>query len=289
MKKKSLLLSAPLFIALLLLAAPAPAATIALAAEDSGFYNAVGRHSKLDGSPAFGMATPATFNYSVGTIDEGPPFGPPGSPPDVFRKNYFTFDLTGVAPGSVSSATLKLFLPVGGYSGAPSLTYKLFGSLVPGLPGMAALSADLKDVYDPGIGPELATALGLFAKIGDTKTAMIPEFGSITVTVSDEGSILSMPLTPAGITYLNLYAGGDVVLGGELTGLPTVGPPDDPAIYLFGFTSPVIPGVVPWPMGAVSPTPTPLLEIVVPEPGSAVLVGLGFAILLRRSVRRYAN
>jgi hypothetical protein len=282
--KNLLLLSAPLFVTALLLAVPVQAAIIGLAAEDSGFYNSVGRHSKLDGSPSFGMATPATFNYSVGTIDEGPPFGPPGIPPDVFRKNYFTFDLTGVAPGSVSSATLKLFLPVGGYSGAPSLTYKLFGSLVPGLPGMAALSADLKDVYDPGIGSELATALGLFAKIGDTKTAMIPDFGSITVTVADEGSILTMPLTPAGITYLNLYAGGDVVLGGELTGLTTVGPPDDPPVYLFGFTSPVIPGVVPWSMGSVSPTPTPMLEIVVPEPGIATLFGLSLALVF--GVRR---
>lgn len=188
----------------------ASATAISLSAEDSGFYNSVGRHSKLDGSPSFGMAAPATFNYSVGTIDEGPPFGPVGTPPDVFRKNFFTFDLTGVTPGSVSSASLKLFLPPGGYSGSPSLTYKLFGSLVAGLPGMASLSADFKGVYSPSSGPALATALGLYAKIGDTKTASILEFGIITVTAVAAGSILSMPLTFEGITYLNLYAGGDV-------------------------------------------------------------------------------
>ncbi len=252
---------------------------IMLSADDTGFYNMVGRHSKLDGSPAFGAATPATFNYSTGTIDEGPPFGPVGSPPDVFRKNYFTFDLAGLTPGTIVSGSLKLFLPVGGYAGAPSLTYKLYGSVVPGPPGMAALSSDLKMVFSPFVPAELAVATGLFAKIGDSKLAAIPEFGSITVTSAAEGTTLSIPLTPSGITYLNMFAGGDVVLGGELDGLTTPGPPDDPPVFLFGFTSPVIAGVVPWSMGSVTPTPTPILDIeVIPEPGSGLLVVLALTV-----------
>lgn len=265
------------------------AVIIPLSAEDSGFYNSVGRHSKLDGSPSFGAATPATFNYSTGTIDEGPPFGPPGTPPDVFRKNFFTFDLTGITPGSVAGATLKLFLPPGGYGGPPSLTYKLYGSLVPDSAAMATLSADLKDVYDPGIGAELTTALGLYAKIGDTKVAAIPEFGTITVTAAAAGTMLTIPLTPTGITYLNLFAGGDVVLGGELAGLTTTGPPDDAPVFLFGFSSPVIPGVVPWDMSSVSPTPTPTLEIVVPEPTTVALLGVSMAFLLGARRRHTAR
>lgn len=258
-------------------------AAIILTAEDAGFYNAVGRHSKLDGSPAFGAATPATFNYSVGTIDDGPPFGPPGLPPDVLRKNYFTYDLAGITPGTITGGTLKLFVPPGGYAGPASITYKLYGSMVPGPAGMAALSADLKSVYSPSIGSELASALSLFAKIGDTKAAAIPEFGSITLTSASEGTIIAIPLSPSGVTYLNLFAGGDVVLGGELAGLITPGPPDDPPIFLFGFSSPVIPGVVSWDMSSVSPTPTPVLEIdIVPEPGSMSLVFTSLVWMIRR-------
>lgn len=66
--------------------------------------------------------------------------------------------------------------------------------------------------------------------------------------------------------------------GGELTGLTTVGLPDDPPVFLFGFTSPVIPGVVPWPMGSVSASPTPILEIVIPEPGVGMMCGLSLAL-----------
>ena len=257
----------------------ARSAIITVSAEDSGFYNSVGRHSKLDGSPSFGAATPATFNYSTGTIDEGPPFGPPGTPPDVFRKNFFTFDLAGIAPSSITGGTLKLFLPPGGYAGAPSLTYKLYGSVVVSPPAMATLSSDLKSVYSPSIGADLTKALGLYAKIGDTK-GMFPEFGSITVTVAAVGTTLAIPLSPSGVFYLNAYAGGDVVLGGEVDGLAAIaGPPDDPPVFLFGFSSPVIPGVVPWDMSSVSPTPTPILELtVVPEPSSVLLVGVGVAI-----------
>ncbi len=60
------------------------------------------------------------------TIDEGPPFGPIGTPPDVFRKNYFTFDLSGIAPSTITAGTLKLFLPNGGYAGPPSMTTSSF-------------------------------------------------------------------------------------------------------------------------------------------------------------------
>ena len=50
---------------------------------------------------------------------------------------------------------------------------------------------------------------------------------------------------------------------------------DGPAIingiFLFGFTSPVIPGVVAWDMSSVTPTPTPELELIVTDPTLSIL------------------
>jgi hypothetical protein len=239
-----------------------------LSAEDSGFYNAVGRHSKLDGSPDYGMATPATFNYSIGTIDDGPPFGPPGTLPDVFRKNFFTFDLSSISSGSIVGAALKLFLPPTGYSNmlSPSVTFKLYGTIVASNAAMDALSAELKAVHPPHLPAEYTLATNLFSRIGNTKLAAIPAFGTAVVTPAAAGTMIVIPLTPTGIAYLNLYGGGDIVLGGELDGLSTAGPPDEPPVFLFGFTSPVSPGTVSWDMSSVTPTPTPELELVLIDP-----------------------
>ncbi len=254
---------------------------VSISASDSGFYNEVGRHSKLDGSPDFGGATPATFNYSTGTIDEVSPF----SGVDVFRKNYFTFDLTGYSPGSITGGSLELFLPFDGYSGPSALTYSLFGSMVPGPPGMSLLASELTAVHSPFVPEELAKAKGLFAKIADMHAASFPPLGTVVVTEADEDSMIEIALTPFGVSYLNAFAGGKVVLGGFLEGLTTVGPPDDSPVYLFGFTSPVIDGVVSWDLSSISPTPTPVLKIsTIPEPSTAVVVclTLGVGLTYRR-------
>lgn len=248
---------------------------VSISAIDCGFYNSVGRHSKLDGSPFFGGATPATFNYSVGTIDEGPPFP---ADPDVYRKNYFTFDLTSYAPGDILAASLDLYLPVDGYSGPATLTYALYGSVVPGPPGMSILASELTGVYSPFIPAELAKATGLYTKIGDMHDVALPPLAMLVATEADEGTLMTISFTPFGVSYLNSFAGGKVVMGGMLLGLPTTGPPDDPSVYLWGFSSPVIPGVVPWDMSGVTPTLTPALTLsVVPEPG---LASLGFVAML---------
>ena len=86
---------------------------LVLDAVDSGFINAVGRTSKNDGILA--GAPPATFNYSMGAVDETPFFG---SMIDVPRKNFFTFDLTSITPGSVTAAGL---LPISTSTAAMSL------------------------------------------------------------------------------------------------------------------------------------------------------------------------
>jgi len=260
---------------------PAGADLVSVTASDSGFYNEVGRHSKLDGSPDFGAATPATFNYSTGTIDEVSPF----SGVDVFRKNFFTFDLSGIAPGSISGAGLDLYLPEDGYSGPPALTYEVYGSMVPGPPEMSVFADELTDVYSPFISEELTKALELFDKIGDMFPASLPPLGLVTVTEDDEDSMVGVEFTPFGVDYLNSFAGGKVVLGGFIPGLTTPGPPDDPPVVLFGFTSPVIEGVVPWDMSSVTATPTPMLHLMtVPEPAAAlfILIGLGLMTGVRQ-------
>lgn len=276
---------------LVLSAVPCQAEVI-LTAKDCGFYNSLGRHSKVDGSPSFGGATPATFNYSVGLIDDTAPYATPGSAAsiDVFRKNYFTFDLSGYTPGSITGGTLKLFLPASGYAdaGMGGLTYKLYGSVVPDPIAMGVLAGDLKGVHSPFVAAELAKSVSLFGKLGDTKDAAIPEFGSVAILPTAAGTTIEIPLTSTGISYLNLYAGGEVVLAGEIAGVASLtGLPDTPPIFLFGSSSPVISGVVPWSMDGVTPTPTPTLSLAtVPEPNSILLTGvLVIAVSIRKRKR----
>jgi hypothetical protein len=283
-------------IVLVLMMAPIRCRADFIFASDSGFYNSLGRHSKVDGAPPpFGGATPATFNYSVGIIDDTLPYAPPGSPTsfDIFRKNYFTFSLAGYTPGSITSGSLKVFLPASGYSdgGLGSLTYKLYGSVFPGPTEMGTFATALKGVHSPFVPAELAMSISNYTKLGETKTAF-PEFGSITVTAGAAGSTLDIPLTTTGVSYLNLFAGGELVLAGELAGIDPLigGPVDHSPVFLFGFSSPVIPGVVPWDMSSVTPTPTPILEITaVPELGSAISMGLVLCLLGIGRYRRDRN
>jgi len=80
------------------------------------------------------------------------------------------------------------------------------------------------------------------------------------------------------------------VIGGLVATLSGPGSPgDDPAEVVFGFTSPVIPGVVtPDPTG-LPPTPTPPLDLaLVPEPETSGLALCAIALFraTRRSRRR---
>jgi hypothetical protein len=252
-----------------------------LTAVDTGFYNAAGRHAKYDGGVL--GATTATFNYSTGAIDETPFLG---SAPDVPRKSYFTFDLTGIASGTITAATLNLYMPASGYSGGATETYGIYGTMVPGSPAMTGLADDLTMVWDltdtsPGGG--LDKAMMLYGVLGDTKST-IAAFGTLTLSASSAGTTGSIAFTSTGLTYLNLFAGGRVVLAGILDSLDTAGAPDeDPDEYVYGFTAPVISGVVPWDMTGFTPTPTPELVLsVIPEPSSLLLTLGALIVFVRR-------
>ncbi len=88
--------------------------------------------------------------------------------------------------------------------------------------------------------------------------------GSVSISAADDSTTLSIPLDPGGITYLNDFVGGAVMIGGSVpTALPKGGPLDTPQ-QPFGSTGPDIPG-------GDSLTPK-LVLTVVPEPGSLTLV-----------------
>jgi len=267
-------------LALLLLASPATGAPLVLEAVDSGFVNAAGRTSKNDGVVL--GAVDATFNYSVGAIDEVAPLG--GT--DVPRKNFFTFDL-GAVTAPIASATLVLFNPVGGYSSPdPSELYVLGGAEVPDAAAMAALASDLATVLSIFDAGELATAASLFPEVAKTLEVPLPDFGAALVSAADDGTDVMIPMTPFGVDYLNAFLGGEVVLGGVLASLDAVDAGDE---VVFGFTKPLIPGTLSPDPPIVAPTPTPKLVLtLVPEPGTAVLVAAGLAALAtarRRALR----
>ncbi len=271
--------------ALALLPAPLAVATFGVSASDAGFFNAAGRSSKNDGVVL--GASPATFNYSAGAIDEAVPL----TGADVPRKNYFTFDLAGVSD-PILGASLELFLPPTGYgSPDPFEIYSVYGSLLPGVAEMSAFGTDLTDVYSILSPPELALAMVNYTKLGDTK-GTFPPFALAAITPADAGSMLSLSLTPTGVAYLKLFKGGLVALAGELDTLDGVPGADE---FVFGFTAPLIPGVVsPDPVfSPITPTPMLMLEteaaVVVPEPSTsaaALALLLGTGVWLSRRCRR---
>jgi len=237
----------------------ATAAIVSLPASDSGFFNAAGRSSKNDGVVM--GAAPATFNYSAGAIDEAPPL----SGVDVPRKNYFTFDLSGVT-GTILGATLELPLPDDGY-GSPNdtETYAVYGSVFPGVPEMTGFAGALRTVYSIFSPGALAMAMDHYGKLGDTK-GLFPALATVTIGEDDEGTVVSLEFTPSGIAYLNLFQGGPVVLAGEIDSLDGVPGTDE---FVFGFSAPLLPGVVSPDPEFPGVTPTPMLHLdvaPVPEP-----------------------
>lgn len=249
------------------LAAPVAADTIV--ALDSGFINSLGRTSKYDGAFVPG----ATFNYSCGAIDD-----PPLGAADVPRKNFFVFSLGSVS-GTITAATLKLYNPgvaADGFDGfsTPDIveSYSVGGSF-PMFGPLGPLASDLGTIWPITSPPALAYASSLYPRVAES-LGMGPAFGSVVLSPSDNGTTVSIPFGAAGLTYLNTFAGGTVVLGGALTSLNGVTGPDE---FAFGYSAPIF--------GA---TPMPILELtIVPAPGTAFAVGVaGLGLTARR--RRFS-
>lgn len=268
-------LPASLFVGAIL-SAPAFGTMVAISASDAGFFNEAGRSSKNDGLLL--GAPPATFNYSTGTIAEVPPLS--GS--DVPRRNYFTFDLSGIDPGTIVSAGLSLYLPADGFSSPdPSETYELAGVPAASPGEMTSFASGLTAIYDIGDPGSLGSAMTIYSILDSGPGG----FGTATVGESDEDSMISLPIAAPGLGYLNMFAGGPTVLTGAVSTLDLGDATDE---VVFGFTAPLISGVVSpdpdIPESLVTPTPVLMLEVV-PEPALGTLALVGAAFMLRRRSR----
>lgn len=235
-------------------------------AVDAGFVTEAGGSAKGDGT----LVPSATFNYSVGReLHYGAGFL--GSPlASLNRNNYFVFDLSG-APAMIATATLKV------YAGMLESvdTVEEFVLLAPFDPGGALGDAGFL-MSEHAAGPSAFDGPGdmaidvAMAMYGNIAGGAGP-LGVAAITAADDGTILSIPLMPAGIAYLNSMLGGMAILGGTVTTAPPPGTPQQP----FGFTGPDIPGGDPL---------TPYLEVTyVPEPASLASLAIGALALLRQS------
>jgi len=176
------------------------------------------------------------------------------------RNNYFVFDLGSIS-APIVSATLELY--AGTYESAdPSETFDL---LAPGDPGAAVSDADLllakngvgSTEFDESTDPAIGVATALYGNLaGGPPTPL----GSVSISAADDSTILLIPLDPGGITYLNDFVGGAIVIGGSVPTVVLPGTPQQP----FGGTGPDIP--------AGDPLTPKLVLTVVPEPGSLTLV-----------------
>ena len=238
--------------------ADSSAATFVIDASDSGFVTEAGGSAKGDGT-----VSPATYNYSVGRevhYVDGSLGTPPGTTPlaPMDRKNYFVFDMAGVT-GTIVSATLEIYAGPGtappfpgGEHGYESLdateTFELFETTDPGTAlgviGDLASSSDPADLDEP-IDPLVGAAAGLHGVLGDGPLLL----GATILSPADDGTSVSIPITPGGLGYVASFFGGTIVFGGTLS---TAAPPATPQ-SVFGFTGPDIPGGDPL-------TPTLIIE-----------------------------
>ena len=173
--------------------------------------------------------------------------------------NYFIFDLATIpANHAVTAGVLFLEMPVGGYlSPDDSETFTLFDVSTP--------IAELQQSYIAGS----ATGQVIYADLGDG-TAL----GSAIVSVADEQSLVSIPLSSAGVNELNQAGNGMVTIGGALTSL-SHGP--DEYEFAFGFT------------GDNSVRFLRVTTVEVPEPGTMVLAAFGLAALAAWGWRRHSR
>jgi hypothetical protein len=258
--------------ALALLSQAHSAQAIVLSAVDSGFVTMAGGSSKGDGTIAPG----ATFNYSVGYelhYSTGALGMPPGTTPlaPMDRNNYFVFPL-GMVSGPIVSATL--LLPAGMLESVDGV--EMFDVVAPVAPLMALGDAGAlmgahgmgPGAFDSPMDPAVGIASALYGNIEGGAGFLL---GSKAITPADDMSVISIPLTALGVSYLNGFIGGPVILGGSV---PSIVAPSGTPQQPFGFTSPMIPGMGP---------SVPKLDItVVPEPGTAVLLVVAAGAIIRR-------
>jgi hypothetical protein len=252
---------------------------VTLDAVDSGFVTMAGGSAKGDGTIAAG----ATYNYSVGYevhYATGALGMPPGSTPlaAMDRNNYFVFDLSSLG---APIATATLLVPAGTLESVHGV--ETFDVVIPSAP-MAALGdagALLSGhgmgpgAFDSPMDPMVGIGAALYGNIEGGAGAVI---ASAVITTLDDGTTLSIPVTPMGIGYLNSFLAGTVILGGSV---PSIVAPDGTPQQPFGFTAPAIPGS--------GPSVPKLVVTLVPEPSTFVIGGIGLVSLLLVVRRRFAR
>lgn len=128
----------------------------------------------------------------------------------VILRNFFVFDLTAVTEDIVA-ATLTVESPGGYESSNPFETWTLY-DVSTDIPTLTAGGLGLTAIYD-----DLGTGIS---------------YGSVDVTASDNGQLITITLNPAAITALNTARGGAFAIGGDVSTLGGSAVPLE-AIFLY--------------------------------------------------------